>query len=272
MRAPTLSRRRLLLYGLAAVPGFVAPRLLSASATDGGDAGLSPIELAYDPDAHSWAFVCDTTKCIGCGLCVEACKLENHLPDEPDANRTWVELHEVTESGAIVVSQARPRLEPTAAPKTGAPGPAGTVTDAYFVPRLCMQCEDPPCVSVCPVSATYRTADGITLVDESRCIGCGYCVVACPYGARYIVPSGGETPKDAAGVADKCTFCYHRITRGRKPACVEVCPMGARQLGDLADPGDPIHDVLGRPDVGLMNPGLGTRPRVSYVGLGVEEA
>lgn len=271
--AVSLSRRRLLLYGLAAVPGFLAPRLLSASA-DGGDADLSPIELAYDPDAHAWAFVCDTTKCIGCGLCVEACKLENHIPEVPDANRTWVDLHEVTESGVIVVSRARPRVEPPAA-ESGAPGAngeTGAVTDAYFVPRLCMQCEDPPCVSVCPVSATYRTADGITLVDESRCIGCGYCVVACPYGARYIVPSGGETPKDTPGVADKCTFCYHRITRGRQPACVEVCPVGARQLGDLADPEDPIHELVGRPDASVMNAELGTRPRVRYLGLEAREA
>ena len=118
--------------------------------------------------------------------------------------------------------------------ETGPAVAAGaTVTDVRFVPRLCMQCENSPCTAVCPVGATYRTADGIVLVDEERCIGCGYCVVACPYGARYIVPAGGDTPSGVAGVADKCTLCYHRITPrpraglrrglpGRAPGCSAI--------------------------------------------------
>ena len=113
-----------------------------------------------------------------------------------------------------------------------------TVADGVsaFVPRLCFQCDNSPCVSVCPVSANHKTADGVVLVDQDRCIGCGYCVVACPYGARYIVPSGSSAPTGNAGVADKCTFCYHRITKGRQPACVEICPTRARNFGDLNDP------------------------------------
>ena len=108
------------------------------------------------------------------------------------------------------------------------------------MPRLCMQCDNSPCTGVCPVGATYRTEDGVILVDARRCIGCGYCVVACPYGARYLVPAGPEAPNDTPGVADKCTWCYHRISRNLEPACVEVCPVGARMFGDAADPDDPI--------------------------------
>ncbi len=107
-----------------------------------------------------------------------------------------------------------------------------------------MQCENSPCTAVCPVGATYRTADGVVLIDEERCIGCGYCVVACPYGARYIVPADGETPRGVAGVADKCTFCYHRITVGQSPACVVACPVGARMFGDLNDPDSEVSVTL----------------------------
>ncbi len=130
-----------------------------------------------------------------------------------------------------------------------------------------MQCENPPCTWVCPVSATYRTADGVILVDEQRCIGCGYCVVACPYGARYIVPAGDTTPKGVAGVADKCTFCYHRITRGQLPACAEVCPVNARNFGDRKDPKSAVSVAIDQKRVRAMKPALGTRPRVFYTGL-----
>ena len=130
-----------------------------------------------------------------------------------------------------------------------------------------MQCELSPCTTVCPVGATYRTADGVILVDETRCIGCGYCVVSCPYGARYIVPAGERTPTGVAGVADKCTFCYHRITRGQKPACVDVCPVGARKFGDLNDPNSDVNVALRQESSRVLRPQLGTKPRVFYLGL-----
>jgi tetrathionate reductase subunit B len=151
--------------------------------------------------------------------------------------------------------------------------PAGaTVAASYFVPRLCMQCEESPCTAVCPVGATYRNPDGVVLVDQDRCIGCGYCVVACPYGARYIVPAGGHTPTGQAGVADKCTFCYHRITHGLDPACVTVCPRGARRFGDLNDPTSEVSVILQTQATSVMRPELGTEPRVHYIGLEAENA
>jgi len=268
----TLSRRRILQLGLAALPGICGARLVSG-ALGGSDADAVRAADAeapagtYDPSAHSWAFVIDTTTCIGCGHCVEACKLENHVPEEPEFNRTWVELHVQEQDGTVHVSAPDGGVHGFPTEETLPAADAANVRDAYFVPRTCMQCENPPCTWVCPVSATFRTKDGIVLVDEKRCIGCGYCLVACPYGARYMVPAGDTTPKGVAGIADKCTFCYHRITRGRLPACAEVCPVNARIFGDLNDPTSPVSVALSEKRVRVMKPALGTKPRVSYIGL-----
>ena len=135
-----------------------------------------------------------------------------------------------------------------------------------------MQCEDSPCTSVCPVGATYRTAEGIVLVDASRCIGCGYCVLACPYGARYIAPAADRAPNGTPGVADKCTWCYHRISRGDQPACVEVCPVGARKFGDGSDPSSDVATLIRERNGKPLHPEYGTRPRVWYLGPAAEEA
>jgi Fe-S-cluster-containing dehydrogenase component len=229
-----------------------------------------PVVAHYDPTAHRWGFVVDTDRCIGCGLCVVACKDENNVPKEPEYSRTWVERHTTTADGTVHVDSPDGGID--GFPSGPAPLPAGSppVSDARFVARLCMQCENPPCVAVCPVGATYRTPDGVVLVDETRCIGCGYCVVACPYGARYLVPAGGDLPRGVAGVADKCTFCYHRITTGRRPACVEACPVGARTFGDLNDPHSPVSVALRNKPTKVLKAALGTRPRVFYAGLGGE--
>jgi tetrathionate reductase subunit B len=267
----TLSRRRVLQLGLAAVPAVCGAELLSGALAASHDviraAEPEPAGVAYDPSAHDWAFVMDTTTCIGCGRCVEACKLENHVPEDPRLNRTWVELHVLAQDWTVSVSspdggRPSPPVEETVPAASAAP-----VRSAYFVPRTCMQCENPPCTWVCPVSATYRTEDGIILVDEKRCIGCGYCVVACPYGARYMVPAGDTTPKGVAGIVDKCTFCYQRITRGLLPACAEVCPVNARIFGDLNDATSAVSVAIGQKRVRAMKPALGTRPRVFYTGL-----
>ncbi len=98
----------------------------------------------------------------------------------------------------------------------------------FFVPKMCNHCADSPCTQVCPVGATFVTPDGVVLVDQKYCLGCAYCVQACPYGCRYIHPE--------KKVADKCTLCYHRITKGLTTACCETCPTGARQLVDLKNP------------------------------------
>lgn len=271
-----LSRRELLAAGLLAVPclagvGSVVGHALGGSAgTVSANPGADP-DAAYDPSAHQWGFVVDTRSCIGCGLCVEACKDENGVPHKAEYNRTWVERHTQLPDGGILVESPEGGAEGFPVdPATLAPlaGPAGEST---FVPRLCMQCDNPPCVSICPVSATYKSPDGIVFVDQERCIGCGYCVVSCPYGARYIVPSGGDSPTGNAGVADKCTFCYHRITKGAEPACVAVCPTRARSFGDMDDPDSTVSRLIRTQDTVVLRPQAGTRPRVRYIGLPSQE-
>lgn len=276
------TRRRFLLLSAAVAPGLLCAGYLWPRDETAPAPGASPgPDASSGPDASpapgsppqglpSWAFGVDTNACIGCGRCVVACKLENGVPAEPDYHRTWVERHSTSADGTIYVDSPHGGIDGFPIDST-APGAADKdIVASRFVPRLCMQCENPPCVSVCPVGATYRTADGIVLVDQERCIGCGYCVVACPYGARYLVPDGERTPTGNPGVADKCTWCYHRITAGQEPACVEVCPVNARIFGDLNDAQSPIQAVLRAPGAGVLRPELGTLPRVFYVGLDAE--
>ncbi|MBI4267249.1 MAG: 4Fe-4S dicluster domain-containing protein [Chloroflexi bacterium] len=200
--------------------------------------------------SHHWAMLIDITKCIGCRRCLNACKLENGVPQDPELNRTWLERYEMTDNGDLR-AEFISRTELVPEPATGEKG--------FYVPKLCNQCANPPCVSVCPVNATFKTPDGVILVDKERCIGCKYCIVACPYGARYLHP---ETK-----VVDKCTFCYHRITRGIPPACVAVCPTGARAFGDINNPDDPVRLRLEEEALRVIKPSLGTKPTVYYNGL-----
>ncbi|MBU2008741.1 MAG: 4Fe-4S dicluster domain-containing protein [Chloroflexi bacterium] len=212
----------------------------------------------YSADEHYWGFAIDTSKCIGCGKCVLACKQENHVPMEPESYRTWVDRYVITENGEVLKDSPDAGIAGFP-PLSENPSYQGLqIKETFFVPKLCNQCENPPCVSVCPVKATYTTKDGVILVDEKRCIGCKYCIVACPYGVRYLHP---ETK-----VADKCTFCYHRVVKGLQPACVQVCPTQARIFGDLRDPESPVTKLLVE-SVQVLKPEYGTKPKVYYVRL-----
>ena len=133
------------------------------------------------------------------------------------------------------------------------------VIRSFFVPKLCNHCANPPCVQVCPVKATYQTEDGVVLVDEKRCIGCRYCIQACPYGARYLNP--------VTRTADKCTFCYHRVARGLLPACVEVCPTQARVFGDITLPASPLTRLRRMSKIHVLKPHLNTEPKVFYANM-----
>ena len=192
-------------------------------------------------------------KCIGCGKCMEACKIENNVPPEPFFFRTWVERYVIRKDGGVIVQS----IGNEAAPTDGVT--EKDVLRSFFVPKLCNQCANPPCVQVCPVGATFQTEDGVVLVDDQRCIGCRYCIQACPYGARYLHP--------VKKTADKCTFCYHRVSHGLLPACVEVCPTQARIFGDLKTPASPLTRVKRMSKIHVLKAHLNTEPKVFYTGL-----
>lgn len=220
-------------------------------------AGDKPTGKKYSFKGHKYTFIVDTKKCIGCGACVRACKLENSVPD--GFSRTWVERYTIGKDSKVTVDSPDGALHGFTELESA---PLSEVAKAFFVSKLCNHCSDAPCVPVCPVGATYESPDGVVLTDPNYCVGCGYCIEACPYGARFKNPD--------TRTADKCTWCYHRITKGRLPACVEACPTAARQFGDAADPDSPIAKVLRSERVDVLRKGLGTHPRVYYIGLDAE--
>lgn len=211
----------------------------------------------YDPNEHYWGMGIDISKCIGCGRCVDACKRENNVPREPFFFRTWVERYRIFEDGETLVDS------PNGAINSFNDDPLDKrVIRSFFVPKICNQCDNPPCVQVCPVGATFKTPDGVVLVDSDYCIGCRYCIQACPYGARFLDP---ETR-----TAEKCTFCYHRIVKGLVPACVEVCPTQARIFGEVKKKASPLVRFLRMNKIGVLKPYLNTEPKVFYANLDME--
>ncbi len=223
--------------------------------------------LAANPDIQ-WAFLVDTNKCVGCGFCVKACKVENDIPLEANVSRTWVERYVYTKDDKRYVDSPKAALNgyidsridlgrgefKEIDPKN--------VGKAFFVPKLCNHCSSPACTQVCPVGATYKTDDGVILVDQTWCIGCGYCIMACPYAARFFHP--------VKHVVDKCTFCYHRLSKGLDSACVNACPFGARKMGNIHDPDDPITKIIMNERVGVLKDEFGTKPQAFYIGLAQE--
>ena len=228
---------------------------------------LKPFETLAQPEKEDpkiekgdlplWGMGVDIESCIGCGKCAEACKIENDVPKEPFYFRTWIEQYTVKNDGEVKIES----------PNGGIGGLKQSVPDedifkSFMVPKLCNQCSEAPCVQACPVGATFISPDGVILVDETYCIGCSYCIQACPYGARYMNP--------ITQVVDKCTFCYHRISEGLQPACVEVCPTKARIFGDLRDKKSDLVRFLQKNQTQVLKPHLNTHSRVFYNGLSSE--
>jgi tetrathionate reductase subunit B len=199
----------------------------------------------------------DISKCIGCGNCAKACKLENDVPKEPFFFRIWVEQYTVKNDGTVDI----------VSPNGGIDGfeqrfPDEEIFKSYFVPKMCNHCANAPCTQVCPVGATFTSPDGVVLVDSKYCIGCRYCIEACPYGARFLDP--------VKKIANKCTLCYHRLSKGLDPACMEVCPTGARVYGDLRDENSKIVAFQKEHITQVLRPNLNTRPKLYYNELSSE--
>jgi Fe-S-cluster-containing dehydrogenase component len=232
-----------------------APLLLGVLRISAAEA--QGVDEPYDPTEHLYGMGLDVRKCIGCARCVVACKIENDVPAEPHFFNTWIERYVIRENGEAEVDSPNGGIDGFGPIQNPA-----AVRRTFFVPKLCNQCASPPCVQVCPVGATFITEDGVILVDEESCIGCRYCVQACPYGARYMHPE--------KRVAGKCTFCYHRLVNGLVPACVEVCPTGARVFGELNDRATPLARFTRFNDLQVLKPHLNTKPKAYYANLAAE--
>jgi molybdopterin-containing oxidoreductase family iron-sulfur binding subunit len=213
-----------------------------------------------------WGMVIDLDRCTGCQACVMACKAENNVPavGAREAARgrivSWMQ---------VLVEESEERVR--------------------FLPRPCLQCDDPPCTKVCPVYATYRNPEGIVAQIYARCIGCRFCMAACPYNAKYFnwrryqTEAPGQNPDVSVrpkGVVEKCTFCHHRLQKAREralaerrdlapgeyvPACAEACPTRAITFGDLSDPGGEVARLARSPRAFRLGEQLGTKPKVIYL-------
>jgi Fe-S-cluster-containing dehydrogenase component len=211
-----------------------------------------------------FAYALNLGVCIGCRKCAEACHRENNH-DRP-SNNSYIRVFEM-QQGSMDFEKGNATYDhPVPAP------------GKYYMPVQCQQCDNPPCVRVCPVQATWKEPDGIVVVDYDWCIGCRYCEAACPYHARRFnwtrpeIPADEINPEQAylsnrirpKGVMEKCHFCLHRTREGRLPACLEACPTGARVFGNLLDPDSDIRWVLANKRVYVLKEELGTQPRFFY--------
>jgi len=213
-----------------------------------------------------WGMVIDLDRCTGCQACAMACKAENNVPAvgarEAARGRTISWMH-------VLVEESEERTR--------------------FLPRPCLQCDDPQCTKVCPVYATYRNPEGIVAQVYARCIGCRFCMAACPYNAKYFnwltyqKDAPGQNPDVSVrpkGVVEKCTFCHHRLQKAREraraerrelvagdyvPACAEACPTRAIAFGDLSDESSDVARLARSPRAFRLGEALGTKPKVIYL-------
>jgi Fe-S-cluster-containing dehydrogenase component len=254
-RSTTLSRRSFMTLALRlGVSAAVLETLIQLP----GQIRTAQSSSGQKEAAHRWIMVIDLGACTGCNFCTYACKATNDTP-------TGVTWNAVFQDKTIASQEV-------------------------YIPRPCMHCEHAPCVEVCPVGATTHREDGLVVMDYDKCIGCRYCQVACPYGARYfnwgvddqpnpMVPEWGtpEVERRPRGVVEKCTFCAHRIDAGLErglmpgldaaatPACVNMCPVEARHFGDADDPESKVSKLLAIRESVRLREELGVKPRVYYL-------
>jgi molybdopterin-containing oxidoreductase family iron-sulfur binding subunit len=213
-----------------------------------------------------FAYALDLSRCVGCRRCVYACVEENNQSRDPQVH--WIRVLSMDKEKGIDFQHANAYYQPEEVPEAG----------HFYVPVACQQCRNAPCTKVCPVGATWTEPDGIVVIDYDWCIGCRCCMAACPYGARHfnwgrpsissdeLNPSMhylGNRPRPK-GVVEKCTFCIQRTRAGRYPACVEVCPAGARKFGNLLDPDSEIRYIIEHKRVLVLKQELNTMPKFFY--------
>lgn len=252
---PPISRRRVLqiaaAIGVSTIVGPLAEQF--GHLAEAANADSKPGAAGGRP-RRKWAMVIDLRRCDGCGRCTDACQTGHYL----GLDQTWMKVYKLTDASG----------------------------NTYFMPRTCMQCENPPCLRVCPVGATFRTDEGVVLVDQNTCIGCRMCMAACPYEARYFnwddppsaprlpTPPSPEFPVPAQkGTVGKCGMCVHMTQYGKLPHCVEGCGMGAIYIGDLNEDvavnglGESVRlsTFLQENDASTYKADLNTRPRVYYI-------
>lgn len=196
-----------------------------------------------------YGMVIDLKRCVGCDTCSIACKAENATPRGVLWNRVLK-----YETGKYPQSKLN------------------------FLPVTCMHCKEPDCVKVCPTGASRKRPDGIVTIDSRKCMGCGYCVLACPYGVHHFLDKiynyyeGHETPferigfkKHKAGTVEKCDFCLDLVQKGQEPACVTTCIANARFFGDLDDPDSEVSKLIKENDTFVISPDMGTEPSCYYL-------
>jgi Fe-S-cluster-containing dehydrogenase component len=279
-----LTRRQFGSVATAAAAGFLltacGPRRLSEMPRERLRKALADMEREYSEKYGTkvtvsgagpmpgvlFAYALDLSRCIGCRRCVYACVEENNQSRDPQVQ--WIRVLQMEKDKGVDFTHADPYYQPAEVPQDG----------HFYVPVSCQQCRNPPCTKTCPTGATWTEPDGVVVIDYDWCIGCRCCMAACPYGARHFnwgepaIPKGALNPRmhvlgnrpRQKGVVEKCTFCIQRTRAGRYPACVEVCPVGARKFGNLLDPDSEIRYIIEHKRVLVLKEELQTMPKFFY--------